>query len=70
MADYVEEPVSVKRDLWVAEYATLLVKQCHFDIETAVSMGKSALENIDYDIEGVSPSEAVDDEIDAMRACC
>lgn len=68
--DSYEVPISVLRDLWVAEYARLLIKQCHFNIDVAVSMGKSALENIDYDIDDVTPSEAVDDEIDAMRACC
>ncbi|MGY6509050.1 hypothetical protein ACXIUH_08780 [Vibrio parahaemolyticus] len=66
----IEVPEKVKLDAWVAEYARLLIIQCHFDLETAIGMGKTALENVDNDIESYSPDEAVDDEIDAMRSCC
>ncbi|PMP51616.1 hypothetical protein [Vibrio splendidus] len=66
----IETPKQVKLDAWIAEYALLLITQCHFDLSTAIEMGKSALENVDNDIDGYSPSEAVDDEIDAMRSCC
>ncbi|EIA5325135.1 hypothetical protein K7L04_003520 [Vibrio parahaemolyticus] len=66
----VETPKQVLLDAWVAEYARLLITQCHFDLATAIDMGKAALENVDSDIDGYSPDEAVTDEIDAMRACC
>lgn len=66
----VEVPKQVHLDTWVAEYARLLISQCHFNLETAIEMGKAALENIDQDIDGYSPSDAVDDEIAAMRDCC
>lgn len=62
-------PVNVLRDKWIAEYALLLVDQCHFQLNIAIEMGKSALENCGYDMENYSPSDAVDDEIDAMRSC-
>ncbi|CAH7149301.1 conserved hypothetical protein [Vibrio chagasii] len=55
-------------DAWKLEYATLLVRQCHFPLDVALEHAESALENIDYDIENTSASEAVDDEIDAMRS--
>jgi hypothetical protein len=66
----IETPKQVLLDAWVAEYARLLITQCHFDLATAIDMGKAALENVDNDIEGYTPDEAVNDEIDAMRACC
>ena len=66
----VETPEQVLWDAWVAEYALLLITQCHFDLATAIEMGKSALENVGNDIADYSPSDAVDDEIDAMRSCC
>lgn len=69
-AETIEVPEQVKLDAWVAEYARLLITQCHFDLETAIDMGKAALENIDNDIEDCSPDEAIDEEIDAMRSCC
>lgn len=61
-------PVTVLRDKWVAEYALLLVSQCHYELDVAIEMGKSVLVNCDYDIESYSPSDAVDDEIEAMRS--
>ncbi|EMY6611178.1 hypothetical protein ABCL16_003434 [Vibrio parahaemolyticus] len=66
----IEVPKQVHLDVWVAEYARLLISQCHFDLATAIDMGKAALENVDEEIEGYSPSDAVDDEIAAMRDCC
>ncbi|AZS26231.1 hypothetical protein [Vibrio anguillarum] len=63
-------PEQVLRDAWVAEYAMHLIRQCHFDLKTAISMGKSALKTDDFDTLSRSPSEAVDDEIAAMRDCC
>ncbi len=63
-------PQQVRLDAWVAEYARLLITQCHYDLATAISMGHAALENIDNDIEDYSPSDAVDDEIAAMRSDC
>ncbi|HDZ3756523.1 TPA: hypothetical protein RSW69_003152 [Vibrio cholerae] len=69
MSGLIETPEQVKRDAWIAEYARLLITQCHFDLETAIEMGGSALENADYDIDNYTAEEAVGDEIDAMRSC-
>ncbi|ELP6119067.1 TPA: hypothetical protein I7730_20490 [Vibrio vulnificus] len=55
-------------DAWKLEFATLLVRQCHFPLGVALEHAEASLENIDYDIENTSASEAVDDEIDAMRS--
>lgn len=58
-------------DVWKAEYARELVRQCHFDLSTALEMADSCLDSFNYDLDDApTPSEAVDDEIDAMRACC
>lgn len=65
-----EVPEQVKLDAWVAEYARLLITQCHFDLDTAIDLGREALATVDNDIESYSPNDAVDDEIDAMRSCC
>ncbi|MBV7264355.1 hypothetical protein KCG43_20295 [Photobacterium sp. WH24] len=66
----VDTEVQVLRDAWVAEYAKLLITQCHFDLETAIEMGRAALELNDNDVESCNPSDAVDEEISAMRDCC
>ncbi|ELP5899836.1 hypothetical protein QTV49_001737 [Vibrio vulnificus] len=61
-------PFTVLRDKWVAEYALLLVSQCHYDLDVAIEMGKSVLESCEFAIDSYSPSDAVDDEIEAMRS--
>jgi len=63
-------PMQVQLDAWLAEFARLLISQCHFGLDEAIAVGKAALENIDNDIEGLTPSDAVDEEIAAMRANC
>lgn len=65
-----EVPEQVLKDLWVAEYALLLIGHCHFGLAEAISMGEAALENICADMDDYPPSEAVLDEIEAMRANC
>lgn len=55
---------------WLLEYATLLVSKCHFPLSNALANAEAALENLNYDIELTTPEEAVDDEIEEMRACC
>ncbi|MDA0152183.1 hypothetical protein OH460_07715 [Vibrio sp. Makdt] len=65
-----EIPKQVHLDAWVAEYARLMITQCHYGLTSAIEMGMASLENVDYDITDYSPSEAVDQEIAAMRDCC
>lgn len=66
----IEVPKQVMIDAWVAEYARLLITQCHFDLATAISMGQSAIKNFGNDVEESSPMEAVEEEISAMRLSC
>jgi hypothetical protein len=70
MTNILEVPTQVKLDSWVAEYAQLMITACHFDLQTAIDMGLATLIDIDHDIETTTPSEAVSDDIDAMRSSC
>lgn len=66
-----ETSEQVKKDAWIAEFAMLLVKQCHYSLESAISSGKASLEqllDLSTSIDDVdSPQEAVDEEISAMQ---
>jgi hypothetical protein len=67
-------PVRVTRqvlvDAWKAEYALLLIKQCHFPLDEALSNAEAMLDNMGGDFNCMTPADAVDEEIDAMRANC
>ncbi len=58
----------VKIDAWKAKAALLIIEQCHFPLVSAINFAEAAYGDIAGDIEGESPQDCVDAEIDAMRA--
>ena len=60
----------IDQDVWVLDFAKELILQCRFDLKTAVEMGNAWVESVNGDIDQLTPQEAVQDEIDAMMACC
>ena len=63
-------PIQVQIDAWKAETALLVIQQCHFSFEDALSFAEASYSNIDGDIELESPQDCVDAEIDAIRSDC
>ncbi len=63
----IKTPKQVLMDAWVAEYAMLLIRRCHYELVPAIEMGKNALKNLNDDIDAITPSDAVDDEISSMH---
>ena len=66
--DELAEAESVKADIWMAQYALILIRRCHFSLKIAVEFAESALDNLDGDTEDLTPDEAVSEEIFAMMA--